>query len=141
MLETYCVLIGEAKAIELFASKLTMGQVCEYSPGFKLIPYTSAVHLELCEKYSENPPGGDIEGTVSLNGATEQLAREASQGGKIAYLFEEHFGGWRDCDSVIWYNGNIIFGPTSEYEHQRTTFEKLGIDPQYFSHFKKYDCR
>lgn len=136
---TYCVFIGEDLAIDALVELNSAVKALEYSPGMKIVPYTSDLHLALCKEYGENPPGGDLEESDSMNKAMSSLVTKASLKGKIAYIFEEHFGGCRDSESILWENGQIIYGPSLKYEDQLKVMEMLLISKENLYGFTKYD--
>ena len=139
MAEEYCVFIGEEPAIDALENLHQEIKSFQYSAGVKVVSYTSLLHQRLCEEYGENPPGGFLDGSDSLCLIMSNFISKASTKGKIAYILEEHFGGWRDSESILWENGNIIFGPFLEHEDQIKVLEKLPIDKEHLYYFTKHD--
>ena len=139
MAEEYCVFLGEESAIAALEKSHFAIKSFEYSSGVRVVPYTSRLHKALCCEYGENPPGGYLKGSNSLCGAVADLLENASVNGKVAYIFEEHFGGWRDCESILWENGELIFGPSLEHTDQIKVLGQMHITKEAIYYFKKYD--
>lgn len=139
MAETYCVFLGEAKAIAALEEMHEKIISFNHSEGVKLVPYTTHLHEVLCREYKENPPGGYLNGSDNLCQVIANFVSNASKFGKIAYIFEEHFGGWRDCESIVWDSGEIVFGPSLEYKDQAVALGELPIEKDCLYGFTKYD--
>ena len=139
MAESHCVFIGVEAAIRELEGMNHFVRSFDYSSGMRIVPYTSDLHVDLCNKYGENPPGGFLDDSDSVGVVISDMVSKASLKGKIVYILEEHFGGWRDSEAILWENGEIAFGPSLEYDDQIKVLKMLGVDDADLYKFKKYD--
>ena len=139
MAQAFCVFLGEEQAIDALAEMNSAIKTFGYCLGMKVAPYTSELHLALCKEYGGNPPGDYLEGSDNLVKLLASLVSKASLKGKIAFISEVHFGGWRESESILWEKGKIKFGPSLEYEDQIKVLEMLPIDKEHLYGFTKYD--
>ncbi|MES2840884.1 hypothetical protein [Hydrogenophaga sp.] len=101
-------LIALNKTLEVAAARFTSAVVCPLVQGLALLPITEALTQELAGAHPElahaSPPLVE-----SMAPGVAALAAQLSEGGPVAFISTEIFGGTGGQDALVWEGAEIVF--------------------------------
>ncbi|MDA2802972.1 hypothetical protein [Nocardiopsis suaedae] len=110
--------VADTGLLAAAAAELPSARIAPLRRGLALIPMTRTLLTALGEE--SDPP---LPGFWTLTAGLERLLTEWSEGGAVAFLESEYFGGTGEENAAVWRAGGLALGPLHLWEGEEVPDE------------------